>query len=352
MPLPLPASGDIAARGAAVFEQELPGIDARTPNTLATAYTRVLELEFFELWFYLAYIVRELFVTTAEDYLADHASIWNVPRDQATGAVGNVLVSGTVGASFPSGVVFSRPGSNITYISTASAAADSTGTASVPVQAQVTGAAGNVAAGTQLTISSPVENFNPQLGTVDPNGIAGGADIEQIETWRGRILAQIRQKPMGGALNDYVQWAEAALTDVTYVNPVGSMFGLGTVGVPFLMGGPAVPTSAQVAIVQAYLDIVRPVTAQVTALAGALNPINIILHLNPDTAAIRTAATTALQYFFLQSAQLGAITYYSRLNNAISAGDGEFSHELIAPTADVAAPNALTMNVLGTVTFQ
>lgn len=352
MPLPIPASGDIAARGAAVFEQALPGIDARTPNNLATVYTRVLELEFFELWFYLAYITRELFVTTAEDFLPDHASIWDVPRNQATGAVGNVLVTGTVGATFPAGVIFTRSGSNITYISTASATADSTGTASVPVEAQVTGAAGNVAPGTQLTISSPVEFFNPQVGNVDSNGLTGGADLEEIEAWRARILAEIRQKPMGGALNDYVQWAEAALTDVDYVNPVGAMFGLGTVGVPFLMAGPAVPTPAQVAIVQAYLDNVRPVTAAVTAIAGALNPINITLHLDPDTLTIRAAATTALQYFFLQSAVLGGTTYYSRLNNAISAGDGEYSHELIAPTADVAAPNALTMNVLGTVTFQ
>ncbi len=352
MPLPIPQSGDISSRGAAVFEQALPGIDARTPNTVATTYTRVLELEFFELWFYLAYITRELFVTTAVDYLADHASIWNVPRDQATGAVGNVLVTGQVGAAFPAGVIFSRSGSNITYISTASATADGTGTASVPVQAQVTGAAGNVAAGTQLTISSPVEYFNPQVGTVDANGLTGGADIEDIEIWRGRILAVIRKKPMGGALNDYTTWAEEALTGVEYVNPVGAMFGLGTVGVPFLMAGPAVPTPAQVTIVQTYLDSVRPVTASVTAIAGKLNPINVTIHLIPDTATIRAAATTALQYFFLQSAVLGGSTYFTRLDNAISSGDGEYAHEMIAPTADVPAPDALTMNVLGAVSFQ
>lgn len=354
MPMPIPGSGDIAARGAAVFEQALPGIDARTPNTLATTYTRVLELEFFELWFYLAYIARELFVTTAVDYLPDHATIWNVPRNQATAASGNLIVNATAGDPVPEGVVFSLSGSNITWVSTAAVPVTVTGTVSVPVEAQVTGAAGNLPAGTQLTITSPVAGVSPQIGTVDSDGVAGGNDIESIDSWRARILAVIRQRPMGGALNDYVEWAEAALTDVGYVNPVPLMYGLGTVGVPFLMSskaGPVVPTTEQIAAVQAYLDTVRPVTAQVTAMAGVLNPVNVTLHLNPDTTTIRAAATTALQYFFLQSAEIGATTYFSRLDNAISSGDGEYSHELIAPAADVPAPSNITMNVLGAVNF-
>ena len=82
MALPMPAPGDIAARGAAVFEQALPGIDARTPNTVATTYTRVNEMTIFDLYLYLAYIQRELFVTTAQDYLPDHAAVWQVPRNQ------------------------------------------------------------------------------------------------------------------------------------------------------------------------------------------------------------------------------------------------------------------------------
>ncbi len=352
MPLPLPGFGDIASRGASVFEQELPGVDARNPNTQATVYTRVLEIEFWELWFYLAYITRELFVTTAFDYLSDHASIWGVPRNAATPSIGNLIVAGTVNAPIPAGTIFSFGGSNITYISTAEVFIGLAGTASVPVEAQVDGAAGNLAAGSVLTITSPIDQINPQTATVDASGLAGGNDIEAIDSWRARILAEIRQKPMGGAQNDYVDWAKRALTDVEYVNPVPLMFGLGTVGVPFLMAGPAVPTAAQMAVVQAYLMSVRPVTAQPTAIAGTLNPIDVTLHLNPDTPTIRSAATTALQYFFLQSAQLGGTTYYSRLDNAISAGDGEYSHELIAPTADVVAPSQLAMNVLGSVMFQ
>lgn len=351
MPMPMPAPGDIASRAAAVFEQEFPGIDARTPNTIATTYSRVNELTIFDLYLYIAYLGRELFVTTAVDYLPDHAAIWNVPQNQPTGAAGNVIVAGVVGKPFPAGAIFSRPGSNITYISTAAVNIGSGGTASVPVQAQVTGSAGNVVAGVVLTLTSPVAYINPQSGTVDSNGLTGGLDLEETEDWRARILAVIGQRPMGGALNDYTEWAEAALTDVEYVSPVPNMFGLGTVGVPFLMAGPAAPTTEEIGVVQSYINTVRPVTAQVTVMAGVLSPVAVTLHLNPDTTAIRGAATTAIQYFFMQSAAIGATTYLSRLNNAISAGDGEYSHELITPTADVPAPSNISMNVMGAVNF-
>ncbi|WP_298283130.1 baseplate J/gp47 family protein [Acidocella sp.] len=352
MALPFPSSGDIASRGAAVFEENLAGIDARTPNAVATTVTRVNEMTIFDLYFYLAYIQRELMVTTAEDYLPQHASIWGVPRNQATAAAGNVVVQGGANAAFPAGAVFSRAGSNITYVSTSAVTLSGAGSASVPVVAQVSGAAGDVTAGATLTLTNPIADIYPQTGVVDANGITGGGDIEDIESWRARILLQIRKRPMGGALQDYTEWAETALTDVAYVNPVPVMFGPGTVGVPFLMAGPTVPTAAQVASVQAYLDSVRPVTATVTAIAGALNPVNFVLHLSPDTTETRAAAQAALQYYFLQSAALGGTTYFSAWNNAVSSGDGETYHEAISPTADVAAPNAVTMNVLGTVTFQ
>ncbi len=354
MALPMPAPGDIAARGAAVFEQALPGIDARTPNTVATTYTRVNEMTIFDLYLYLAYIQRELFVTTAQDYLPDHAAVWQVPRNQPTGAAGNVTVWGNVGAPFPAGAIFSVRGSNITYIATAAVNIGADGTALVPVQAQVTGAAGNLAAGTVLTLASPIEYIYPQSGTVDANGLTGGADLEDIEDWRARILAVIRQRPMGGAQNDYVDWAEAALTGVQYVNPVGSMFGLGTVGVVILMAGPAVPTPTEIATVQAYIadPSRKPLTADVTVVAGTLNPVPVTLHLNPDTTLTRAAATTALQYFFMQSAAIGGTIYFSRLDAAIANGDGEYSHEMIAPTADVPAPSNTAMNTLGLVTFQ
>jgi uncharacterized phage protein gp47/JayE len=149
---------------------------------------------------------------------------------------------------------------------------------------------------------------------------------------------------------DYTAWAEAALSGVAYVQTVPNNTGLGTVGVWFAMAGPAAPTTAEVSAVQAYIDTVRPVTAAVTVMAATLVPVNVTLHLNPDTPAIRAAATAALQLSFAQDAAIGGTVYVSRLDNAISSSDGEYSHERSLPAADVAMSNG-QLPVLGTVTF-
>jgi uncharacterized phage protein gp47/JayE len=354
MPWPVPAPADIADRGAAVFESTpgLEGIDARSPNTVATAYVRVVGMAAEDLYLYQAYLARELFVDTAVDFLPVHAAMWGVPQLQPTAAAGNVLVAGAVGAPVPIGVNFTSAGNQI-YLSTAAVNIGSGGTVLVPVAATVKGSAGNLAAGSVLTITSPVANIYPQKGTVDSNGLSGGEDLEDPEDWRARILEKIRITPMGGAAADYVAWAQDALTNVKYVNPVPRMFGLGTVGVVFAMVGPAIPSSGEVSTVQAYLDVVAPVTAEVTALAATFNAVNVSLHLNPDTTLIRAAATVALQLSFLQDAQIGGTTEFSRLDAAVASSDGEYSHDMLVngAQADVPAPSQLAMNVLGTVSF-
>ena len=67
------------------------------------------------------------------------------------------------------------------------------------------------------------------------------------------------------------------------------------VGVVVAMPGPAVPTSGELAAVDAYLQSVRPVTAQVITLAASLYPVNCTLHLNPSTASTQAgnASTSA-----------------------------------------------------------
>ena len=128
--------------------------------------------------------------------------------------------------------------------------------------------------------------------------------------------------------------------------------GGGVVSVVIAMTGLVAPDTTQLAQVQAYINARRPVTAMPTVYACTLNPVNVTLHLNPDTPTIRAAATAALALSFEQDAAIGGTNYLSRLNNAVSSSDGEYSHEMIAPTADVVAPTLFALNVLGAVTFE
>ena len=128
---------------------------------------------------------------TAVKNLVRFANIYNVPQDQPVAASGNVIVSGAPNTPLPTDLTFTFRGSSVTYASTAGATIGSTGTVSVPVVATQTGTTGNLAAGATLTISSPVEGLTSQTGTVDQNGIANGANLESVTSWRSRILARI-----------------------------------------------------------------------------------------------------------------------------------------------------------------
>jgi uncharacterized phage protein gp47/JayE len=314
---------------------------------------RITELAMLDLYYYQGNIAVELMPDTAVNNLSRFGSIWGVPQDQAAAAEGNVILTGTVGDVVPSEIVLSYPGTNITYESTAGGTIESGGTISVPVVATPAGTGGNLAAGTNLTVTTPVSGLTSQTGVVDSNGITGGVDLESTSSWRSRILARIRLPAMGGSVNDYETWTKAALVGVADVNVISGYGGLPNVGVVFAMAGPAVPTSGQVATVQAYLNepSIKPVTAVPVVLACTLNPIAVTLHLVPDTPALRTAATAALALSFQQNATIGSTTTFASLENAVASTAGLTSYVLSVPSADVAAPSQLAINTLGTVTF-
>lgn len=358
MPWPVPAPGQIASRAASVYEESLPGIDARSPNTVATTNTRITEMAMLDLYLYVAYIANELMPDTAQDWLPRHAIIWGVPQVQAAPASGNAIAAGAPESNIPAGLGLSYQGTS--YVTTAAVEIPSSGQASVPVEAVVAGTAGNLAAGAILTVTTPVEGLGVQQMTVDPNDIAGGLEAQSIPEWRQEILAKIRTEPSGGDYDDYVQWAQDALPGVIAACPAAAC-GQGAVAVFIAMVGPTGPiaaTAEQVATVQAYINTQgRPVTANVTVYAATLNPINFSLQVRPNTAAIQAAAEDALALFFAQqpaasaaASPIGQTSYFSQLEDAIAA-DGETYHEILAPTADVPAPNLGALNVLGTVTF-
>jgi uncharacterized phage protein gp47/JayE len=347
MPWPVPAPGDIASRAASVLEGALPGIDARSPNNVATAFTRVTELGLFDLYFYQGYLAAELMPDTAVDTLARHANIWGVPQLQPTAAVGNAVFAGTPAAPIPLGLTFTAP-SGAVVATSASGTIGGGGTVTLPVVATVAGSAGNLPGGTVLTIVSPIEGLNPQSCTLDSNGLAGGTDLEATESWRARILACIRQPAMGGAPADYATWAQEVLPGC-YVQVVPNATGLGTVAIWIAMPGPAAASPAEVTEAQAYINTVRPVTAAATVQAASLVPINVTLHLIPDTPTIRAAASQALALSIAQDAAIGGTIYVERLDTALST-DGGFACDMSVPSADVVLATG-QIPVLGTVTF-
>ncbi len=64
------------------------------------------------------------------------------------------------------------------------------------------GSFGNSPAGTKLTLDISIPGVSSELVAIEP--IVGGADIEQEELFRSRILEAYQNPSQGGNANDYV----------------------------------------------------------------------------------------------------------------------------------------------------
>jgi len=367
MPWTVPQPSDIADRAAGVLEAEYarvyalrnPGAppatpDARSPNSLLAIDARLTGLTTFDLYLYQGRLAKELMPDTAEDWLPRHGAVWGITQGQPVAATGNGLFVTNAALVVPALFEITAPGGAV-YETTAAGTIAAAGTLSVPVAAQAAGSAGDLPASTALTPVAPLGGLVSVA--VDANGISGGADLESLDSFRARILQRIRARGAGGNASDWVQWAEQALPGalVAAISP-----GLGSVTVAIAMPAIApavgwrVPTAPELATATAYLNdgtARRPLGVPVVdVVAATLVPLNFTLHLNPDTVPIRAAAVTALTAWAIIDGAIGGTMEMSRADAALSAADGEFSHDRTLPAADyTAAPTSLP--VLGTVSF-
>ena len=197
---------------------------------------------------------------------------------------------------------------------------------------------------------TPIAGVQSQA-QVAAGGLTGGADIEVDTALRARLLARIRQPPHGGALHDYVAWA-LEIPGITRVWPVAGELGVGTVTVRFVRDDDTdpIPDAAEVVALQAHLDAVRPVTAQVFAVAPIPVALDLQIRLTPNSTTVQAAVTAELQDLLRREAEPGATLLLSHIREAISIATGETDHELLAPVANVEHA-AGEMPVLGTITW-
>ncbi|HKE81623.1 MAG TPA: baseplate J/gp47 family protein [Solirubrobacteraceae bacterium] len=353
MPFARPTLPELRDRIRRDFNARLPGADALLRQSNLSVIADVLAGLSTLHYGYQEWLSRQLFPDTAETaFLERWASIWGLARRPATAAVGAIAVTGTPGAVVPAGAEFQRL-DRIRYRALDGATLEVDGTASVAVEATTAGSITDALAGTTVTTVTALAGVVAQA-TIAAPGMAGGADLETDAQLRTRLLARIQTPPMGGAASDYVDWT-LEVPGVTRVWVAPQEQGPGTVVVRFAMDDPAhpngIPTAADVALVQAHLDEVRPVTAQVIVVAPIPHPIDItIATLTPDTPAVRTAVLAELTDTLFRHGVPGATLFVSWLWEAVSLASGERHHRILVPPGDVAL-GAGELPILGTVTY-
>jgi len=317
----------------------------------AEVLARVLAGAAHGLYGYIDWLSRQILPDTSEaEWLERHASLWLMEgRKLAAAATGTVNFTGISGSVVPAGTVLqTAAGVQVATTEEVTLAASTGSAAAAAVDA---GAAGNLVAGTPLSLVSPIAGVQ-SAATVASGGLVGGSDIEDDEALRGRVISRIQQPPQGGCAYDYEAWA-LQVEGVTraWVNP--QELGLGTVTIRFVRDDDTslIPDAGEVAVVQAHLEALRPVTAQVTVVAPVAVPLDLtITDLVPDTAAVRASIEVEVADLLRREAVPGGTILISRLREAISIAAGEADHALTSPTANI-SHDAGQLAILGTITW-
>jgi uncharacterized phage protein gp47/JayE len=303
------------------------------------------------LYGYLDWISKQCIPDTAEsEYLERWAAIWGITRKPATFAVGQVGGVSNAATTLFAGTVFQRAdGQQYTTVADQDLPP---GTTPVDLIATVAGTAANTPAGVSLGLLSPVAGVQSSALTLG-EGIRSGTDAESDEELLARLLQRIQQPPQGGAESDYIRWAlEVPGVTRAWVYPLA--MGPGTVVVLFVTdndpAGP-IPDAATVAEVQAHIDSVKPVTAEVFVDAPNAHLVDFTIKLNPNNATVRGTVTAELTDLLLREAEPNGTLYVSHVREAVSIAAGEVNSEVVIPAADLVLTGG-EMAIMGTITFQ
>ena len=341
---------DLGAAARKYFTQSIPGTVASVWANTFTVFGKVLALAGYHLELRRAWLVRQLFASTADEvWLRRHGFELGLQPYAALPALGTITLPATSGLVVPAGLQFARAdGLTVTSLATATASGTSV---ALTVQADAAGEAGNTDAGTVLTLVE-IDDAPAGLGTtgtVDTAGLAGGGDAEGLEPFRARVLARKRALPQGGSASDYETWVREALgADVAAVYVDSFQDDARFVWVAFTVADQpnGIPTVGQVAIAQAYLDdpVRRPVTARPVAIAPTPVPVPLLIGgLSPDTPTIRASIGAEVAAVYADRAAPGTpsaafVLSVSWLDEAVSRATGEDRHRLVLPAGDLTFP--------------
>jgi uncharacterized phage protein gp47/JayE len=332
MPLERPTLPQLIDQGAAEFESRIPGILVRLRVGALSVLNRVLAGALSALYKYAERLNDQVWPDRCDvEELPKHGARWGKAQKEAAAAKGSCLFSGANGSEIPLATVVRRNDA-VQYVTT-ELGTIAGGFATVPIAAVVAGQDGNALLGTTLTLTSSVPGINAiaSAGTA----IVGGADVEEPEAWRARIMARIRKPPQGGAGPDYEGWAlEVPGVTRAWVYPQEQ--GPGTVVVRFVRDDDAdpIPDAGEVDAVQAAIDAKRNVTGNAYAVAPVPVPQDFTIQISPDTPEVRAAVEAELRGLYRTEAEPGGTMLITHQREAVSTAPGEFDHDMTVPSAN------------------
>ena len=310
--------------------------------TLVPVLSRVIAGVSHTLHGHINFVLRQIFSSTAEGaYLERRASEYAIYRKAASYATGTVTFVGT--GTVPEGTQL-QTADGVVYVTTA----DSAG-GQAAIRAVAAGASGNAADGMELTLVSPIEGVQ---STCTAGELTGGADAEDDEALRERLLFRQKSPPKAGTKQDYVKWA-LEVPGVTRAWCFPKEMGNGHVTVRFMtdnMTENGIPNAQMIKTVQEYIEAEMPVTTVLHVVAPIPKKLDMTVDILPDTERLRQQVEGAIaQTIIAESSPSGAILLTS-LDRAIASISDLKSYRIQVPADDVACSTG-EIFVPGKITF-
>lgn len=289
------------------------------------------------------WLSRQCFPQTAQgEYLDRHAALRGLERRGAVKATGSIrfLVDAATGAdlTIPAGTVCATAAMTRFETLEAGVLPGNSTYVEVPARAVEPGAGGNVPAGSVLVMTVPPVGVK---GCVNVAPFTGGADAEEDESLRRRVLETYRRMPNGANAAFYEQGA-LSFDQVAACAVLSRPRGVGTVDVVVsTMAG--VPGEALLEELQDYFEERREIAVDVQVKAPTVKnvavSVNIQVAEDYDADTVKADVAGALTGFF-SGERLGKNVLVAELNRLVFSREGVANCTVVAPAADVAVQPA------------
>lgn len=337
MPFPIPTLEQTRQQIGSDIEAHLPGTEARTRRStlgvLAFAEAGAVQ----GLHAHIEHRWRNML----PDELADAEGVERWARRyklwyrDPVGAAGQVSISGSIGATLLAGTALQYTQDLVYTVRESVTLTSSSGV--VTVDAQTLGAAGNLPAGTRLTLLSPVSGIQSST-TVAIDGLTGGTDQESLSGLRTRVHRRMAEPPQGGTLTDYETWALESHPAITRAWATEHEQGSGSIVVRIVCDNQddPIPSAEVLEACAAYIAERRPAGRRsVYVLPPVSAPLQYQIRAVPNTVEVQAAIETELRDLHRREAAPGGILLLSHIREAVSIATGERDNSVLSPTADV-----------------